>query len=177
MPDLTAGALKQSVLDHVEQLGASAQEFPWENKTAYGYWLAQTYYFVRHTTSFLSLTASRFGPWERDRQYFQLRHLKEESGHDQLLLDDLDALGLRLEAFIELPEEFVLASLKGLTTFRNYGIGIQHSIDTTDAQLTSPGPVVAVPTSSNATGIVLVIGGMLLVIGFIAIAKAMLSSL
>jgi len=108
MPDLTAGALKQSVLDHVEQLGASAQEFPWENKTAYGYWLAQTYYFVRHTTSFLSLTASRFGPWERDRQYFQLRHLKEESGHDQLLLDDLDALGLRLEAFIELPETAAL---------------------------------------------------------------------
>jgi hypothetical protein len=108
MPDITASALKQSVLDHVEQLGASVQKFPWENKIAYGCWLAQTYYFVRHTTSFLSLTASRFGPRERDRQYFQLHHLREESGHDLLLLNDLAALGLKLETFEELPETSAL---------------------------------------------------------------------
>ena len=108
MPDITASALKQSVLDHVEQLGVSVQAFPWEDKIAYGCWLAQTYYFVRHTTSFLSLTASRFGPWQRDRQYFQIRHLKEESGHDQLLLNDLDALGFTLETFTELPETAAL---------------------------------------------------------------------
>lgn len=108
MPDITAITLKQSVLDHVEQLGASIQKFPWENKIAYGCWLAQTYYFVRHTTSFLSLTASRFGPRQRDRQYFQLQHLREESGHDQLLLNDLAALGFKLETFEELPETAAL---------------------------------------------------------------------
>jgi pyrroloquinoline quinone (PQQ) biosynthesis protein C len=108
MPDITASVLKQSVLDHVEQLGASAQAFPWENKTAYGCWLAQTYYFVRHTTSFLSLTASRFGPWQRERQYFQLSHLREESGHDELLLSDLNALGFKIETFEELPETAAL---------------------------------------------------------------------
>lgn len=108
MPDIAASALKQSVLDHVEQLGASAQAFPWENRAAYGGWLAQTYYFVRHTTSFLALTASRFGPWQRDRQYFQLHHLREESGHDQLLLSDLDALGFKPETFEELPETAAL---------------------------------------------------------------------
>jgi pyrroloquinoline quinone (PQQ) biosynthesis protein C len=108
MPQITADALKQVVLECVERIGSSAQAFPWENKVAYGCWLAQTYYFVRHTASFLALTASRFGPWQRDRQYFQLRHLREESGHDQLLLNDLNALGLKLDAFTELPETSAL---------------------------------------------------------------------
>jgi hypothetical protein len=108
MPQITADALKQVVLECVERIGSSVQAFPWENNVAYGCWLAQTYYFVRHTTSFLALTASRFGPWQRDRQYFQLRHLREESGHDQLLLNDLAALGFGLEAFTELPETAAL---------------------------------------------------------------------
>ena len=63
MPQITADALKQVVLECVERIGSSVQAFPWENNVAYGCWLAQTYYFVRHTTSFLALTASRFGPW------------------------------------------------------------------------------------------------------------------
>jgi pyrroloquinoline quinone (PQQ) biosynthesis protein C len=108
MPQIATDALKQVVLECVERVGSSAQAFPWENRNAYGCWLAQTYYFVRHTTSFLALTASRFGPWQRDRQYFQLQHLREEYGHDKLLLSDLDALGFKLETFEELPETAAL---------------------------------------------------------------------
>lgn len=100
--------LKQELLDCVESVAATFETFPWENTRAYASWLAQTYYFVRHTTSFLALTASKFGPWQRERQYFQLRHLREESGHDQLLLDDLAALNLSLESFEELPETSAL---------------------------------------------------------------------
>jgi len=103
-----AGDLKREILDCVENVGTAIESFPWENSVAYGNWLAQTYYFVRHTTSFLALTASKFGPSQRDRQYFQLRHLREESGHDQMLLSDLAALGLDLQRFEELPETAAL---------------------------------------------------------------------
>lgn len=104
----TAGDLKQEIFERVEEVGAAIEAFPWENNAAYGCWLAQTFYFVRHTTSFLALTACRFGPWQRERQYFQLRHLKEESGHDQLLVNDLLAIGLSLDTFEELPETAAL---------------------------------------------------------------------
>jgi hypothetical protein len=89
-------------------MGAAVQSFTWENPVAYGYWLAQTYYFVRHTTSFLGLTASRFGHWQRDRQYRQIRHLAGESGHDQLLVNDLKTLGREFRDFPELPETSAL---------------------------------------------------------------------
>jgi uncharacterized ferritin-like protein (DUF455 family) len=92
----------------VDRIGVALESFPWENKHAYGFWLAQTYYFVRHTTSFLGLTASRFGHWHRELQYRQIHHLREEAGHDQLLIDDLAKLGFRFEDFEELPETAAL---------------------------------------------------------------------
>lgn len=97
-------ALKKDLIDCVERGGTAAQTFPWENELAYGNWLAQTYYFVRHTTSFLGLTASRFGHWRRDLQYHQIHHLSGEADHDLLLLNDLKTLGLSLDIFPELAE-------------------------------------------------------------------------
>jgi pyrroloquinoline quinone (PQQ) biosynthesis protein C len=100
----TLGDLKADLLHWVDSGGVAVENFPWEDKTAYGYWLAQTYYFVRHTTSFLGLTASRFGHWRRDLQYRQIHHLSGEGNHDLLLLNDLIALGMSLESFPELAE-------------------------------------------------------------------------
>jgi pyrroloquinoline quinone (PQQ) biosynthesis protein C len=104
LPEPESLDLKTDLLRCVERGGIAVQKFPWENKTAYGYWLSQTYYFVRHTTSFLGLTASRFGHRRRDLQYRQIHHLRGEANHDLLLLKDLEALGLNLEAFPELAE-------------------------------------------------------------------------
>ena len=108
MPEWNAQALKNTLVERVDQIGVFVEAFPWENKRAYGHWLAQTYYFVRHTTSFLGLTASRFGHWHRELQYRQIRHLREESGHDQLLVNDLAKLGHRFDDFEELPETAAL---------------------------------------------------------------------
>jgi hypothetical protein len=72
----------------------------------------QTYYFVRHTTSFLALTASRFGHWQRDLQYHQLKHLRGEADHDLLLLNDLERLGLKFQDFPELPETAALYQMQ-----------------------------------------------------------------
>ncbi len=112
MPEANAEALKKVVLDSVDRMGVAAETFPWENKRAYGNWLAQTYYFVRHTTSFLSLTASRFGHWQRELQYHQIHHLREESGHDLLLLKDLEALEFGYQDFQELPETAALYQMQ-----------------------------------------------------------------
>lgn len=108
MTDQNAQVLKQDLLDCVDQMGCAVQAFPWENRSAYGHWLAQTYYFVRHTTSFLGLTASRFGHWQRERQYHQIHHLAGESGHDQLLVNDLKKLDMEFQDFPELPETSAL---------------------------------------------------------------------
>jgi Iron-containing redox enzyme len=104
MPELNAQELKKALVECVDRIGISVEAFPWENEPAYGYWLAQTYYFVRHTTSFLTLTASRFGYRRRELQYHQIWHLREESGHDQLLINDLARLRHRFDDFEELPE-------------------------------------------------------------------------
>jgi hypothetical protein len=112
MADLQAQTLKNAVLECVDRVGLSIVDFPWEDRQAYGNWLAQTHYFVRHTTSFLGLTASRFGHWQRELQYRQLRHLREESDHDLLLLNDLKTLRFKLQDFEELPETAALYQMQ-----------------------------------------------------------------
>jgi hypothetical protein len=88
----------------IDELITACSEFPWENKYAYAFWLAQTYYFVRHTTSFLGLAASRFGYKDRERHYNMLTHIQDELNHDRLAIDDIKNLDFKLEDFPELPE-------------------------------------------------------------------------
>lgn len=93
----TVGSLKNDV-----------EKYPWSDKQAYGNWLAQTYYFVRHTTAFLGLAAARYGWERREQQYDLIGHLRDESGHDKVALSDLNNLGFELEDFPELIETSAL---------------------------------------------------------------------
>jgi hypothetical protein len=104
MKELKNQELKKSFLDCIERLARASSKFPWDNKNAYGNWLAQTYYFVRHTTCFLAIASSRFGHWQRERQYYLLGHIREEMEHDKVALEDLKNLGFELTDFPELPE-------------------------------------------------------------------------
>lgn len=67
--------------------------FPWENKDCYAAWLTQTYYFVRYSTRLLALAAAhcRLDQVQLHKRY--LAHLKEETGHEYLALEDLRHLG------------------------------------------------------------------------------------
>jgi hypothetical protein len=88
----------------ISQTAAIVEDLPWDKKEFYSEWLAQTFHFVRHTTSFLALTAAKFGPDARKDQYHALEHLREEKNHDQLLLNDLKKIGGNIKdhpAFIE----------------------------------------------------------------------------
>lgn len=73
----------------------------------------------------------------------------------------------------ELPELFVVASLKGLTTFRNYAIGEKAPIETTDVQLTSPTAVVATASNGSNFGLFVIgIGAFMLFLFVVAVKLA-----
>jgi hypothetical protein len=79
------------------------REFPWQDAKAYGQFLAQTYYYVCHTTRLLGVTASRIGvDREKLHQRF-LKHAAEERSHHLLAERDLTHLGTSIAAFQELP--------------------------------------------------------------------------
>lgn len=96
--------LNEMFATHVRSLGEKALAFPWDDRFAYANWLAQTYYYVAHTTTLVCLVAAKFGAKNRDGHYHALHHLTDERGHDQMALQDLESLGFTLHDFPELPE-------------------------------------------------------------------------
>lgn len=95
---------KNELLKHVKDLTQELLNFPWENKKSYANWLAQTYFYVRHTTCFLALSADAWGVKNREKQYKTLSHLRQELSHDLLLLEDLQSLGDSIQNHHEWPE-------------------------------------------------------------------------
>ena len=91
----------------VDELGAAFQKFPWEKEAAYAAWLSQTYYFVRHTTTLVAMSAAKFGAKNREEHYQMIHHLADERGHDLLALTDLKNLGWKLEQVPEYAETSV----------------------------------------------------------------------
>jgi pyrroloquinoline quinone (PQQ) biosynthesis protein C len=87
----------------VERLRVTVEAFPWEKAAAYADWLAQTYYYVRHSTRLLAAAAARFSLDARGNALHQRfgAHMGEEKQHEKLALHDLRELGASLE---NLPE-------------------------------------------------------------------------
>lgn len=88
----------------VSAMDAAGRQFPWTNRAAYAGWLAQTYYYVRHSTRLLAAAAARF-PQDREGDALHHRfgaHIGEEKRHELLCVRDLQALGETLEAWPEL---------------------------------------------------------------------------
>lgn len=101
---MTAAELEQTFHKRIEEMGTKFMQFPWENREAYAEWMAQTYFFVRHSTTLICLAAVEFGANHREEHYHHLAHLKEELGHDLLLVRDLENMGRPVANFQELPE-------------------------------------------------------------------------
>lgn len=100
---MKSAQLEREFRQHLESIGENLMNFPWEDQQAYAQWLAQTYFFVRHTTSMICLSAAKFGPKNKNEHQHAIHHLTEERGHDQLILNDLDHLGFKIEEFEEDP--------------------------------------------------------------------------
>jgi hypothetical protein len=79
------------------------RQFPWHEARAYAQFLAQTSYYVCHSTRLLGLCASRIGI-EREKLHQRfLKHAVEERIHHLLAARDIEHLGFKLRSMPELP--------------------------------------------------------------------------
>lgn len=88
----------------VDLMVQSLEEFPWDSKIAYAEFLAQTYYYIRHSTRLLAASASRFSQEDQAMHKRFMKHSDEENSHELLAVRDLQKLGYKMEDFPELPQ-------------------------------------------------------------------------
>lgn len=70
------------------------------DKDVYAEWLAQTYFFVRHSTPLLGFALPHLKNDELKRHFEH--HLGEEERHDLLALKDIERLGRKIDEFQEM---------------------------------------------------------------------------
>jgi len=87
------------------------------DREVYGQWLAQTFYYVQHSTALLGYALPRL-PADL-RRHFE-KHLGEESRHDLLLIKDLEKLGYK---FSDFPESHITQAFYQSQYFR---INFEH---------------------------------------------------
>ncbi len=91
------------VNDKIAELVESVEQVPWRDKKATAAFLAQTYYYSRHTTRVLALAGSRFDFDNHNVHQRFIRHCAEEMNHERLADRDLASLGYSLKDFPEFP--------------------------------------------------------------------------
>ena len=95
--------MKDFFYQNIKPLESTVERFPWEKKKAYAEFLAQSYYYVAHSTRLLAASASRF-PIEQVQLFNRFTvHISEERSHEVLAVRDLKKLGYELSAFDEMP--------------------------------------------------------------------------
>ena len=85
----------------VALMSKTLREYPWDNKDAYAQYLAQTYYYICHSTRLLAASAARFSQEDQGLHRRFLKHTDEENSHELLALRDLQKLGYKIEDFPE----------------------------------------------------------------------------
>ena len=89
---------------YVDDVFSTVTKFPWHHKNYYSEWLAQTYFYVSHTTRMLALATSKFSINEKSFHMKFIELINEEKGHEKLAEFDLKQLGFATSSFAELPE-------------------------------------------------------------------------
>ena len=71
----------------------------WESRPVYQEWLAQTYFYIVHSTRIIALAGALF-PLEKHALHLRfMDHVKEEKGHERVILLDLKTLGQRIQDY------------------------------------------------------------------------------
>jgi pyrroloquinoline quinone (PQQ) biosynthesis protein C len=88
----------------VELMGKVVDSMDAKNPMVYGNYLAQTYYYVSHSTRMLALAAGLMK--RNDESHFRrfVKHIGEEAAHEVLAEKDLQDLGMKPSDFGHLPE-------------------------------------------------------------------------
>ena len=84
------------------------EQAPWENSAFYKEWLAQSYYYTQHSTRMLAYCAGWTNPVHGEYYRRSLKHIREEQGHEQIAINDLQAMSGDIKDF---PEMGVTRSL------------------------------------------------------------------
>lgn len=94
--------MKDQYKEQLNQTRSLINSLPWEKRDFYGNFLAQTYYFVCHSTRLLGRSLSYFGV-DKDELYKRfVAHLKEENYHERIASNDLKAMDFQVEDFKQL---------------------------------------------------------------------------
>jgi hypothetical protein len=88
----------------MEEMKEAIRSYPWENKVYYAEFLAQTYYYICHSTRLLAASASRFSQEDQGLHKRFLKHTDEENSHELLALRDLQKLGFKIQNFTQLAQ-------------------------------------------------------------------------
>lgn len=91
-------AIKEAFDNTVIPMGERLLQFPWEQKEAYAYWLAQTYHYVSNSTRLIAFSGSMFNHEHNVYHKRFLQHITEEANHEKLCVTDLKHLGVPLES-------------------------------------------------------------------------------
>lgn len=83
-------------------------QFPITDPQIYAQFLAQTYYFVSHSTRLLASSAARFTVSQEDLHRRFIAHIAEEKGHHLIAAADLKNLGYDINFIPELPTTKIL---------------------------------------------------------------------
>ncbi len=95
--------VRSEVEQHIQMTEKALKAFPWTDREAYALWVAQTYYFVQHSTRLIALAAARSGFDVPEIHNRFLQHVGEEKGHEKLCLLDLKSLGKDIKDLPEMP--------------------------------------------------------------------------
>lgn len=96
--------IRQHLNDQLLTIEEALHKFNWSDKTAYAWFLSQTYYYVRHSTRLLAMASAKFDFEQSEQHYGFAAHIADETRHEQLAVKDLKALGFDIKNFPELPE-------------------------------------------------------------------------
>jgi pyrroloquinoline quinone (PQQ) biosynthesis protein C len=81
----------------------SFYNFPWENEKSYAEYLAQSFFYIRHSTKTLALAAGHL-PFEDSKVFRRMiKHVSEEMNHEILCTKDLEAIGKDIDNYTEAP--------------------------------------------------------------------------
>lgn len=93
--------IKNKLNEAVNKIRLEVERMDFKNEDIYANYLAQTFYFVRHSTRLLALSAG-LCPFELQGFHKRaLDHAAEEKGHEILLINDLKAFGKNVDQFVE----------------------------------------------------------------------------
>ncbi|MCB0356844.1 MAG: iron-containing redox enzyme family protein [Bdellovibrionales bacterium] len=76
----------------------------WDKKEGYIDYLAQTFYYVSHSSRIMSIVAGHLPEKHEETHKAILKHASEERGHQFAALKDLERLGAKIDQYPEHPE-------------------------------------------------------------------------